>query len=134
MKIIIAVDYLCKTPHRRCLAGFWICLGFSICQRSEYIGFLNIPGLWICQGSEYASGYEYVNVLNIPPFKIYIRVTQGSEYAWISLKNSWICLIMPEHAGICVNMPKSVWMAFFTITHCNPLSRGTIVKIWFLLK
>ena len=105
--------------QRGSLTGFWICLGFWICQRSEYMGILNIPGLWICQGSEHASG------LNMSGFWIYhgskyARVTQGFEYAWIRLNNSWIWLIMPECPkifldGLC-----------FTFTHCNSLSKGTV--------
>ena len=36
-------------------------------------------------------------------------------------------LIMPEYAGICVNIVKSASMAFcFTFLHCNTLSNGTI--------
>ena len=29
---------------------------------------------------------------------------------------------MSEYAELCVNMPKSVWMAFVLLPHCNPLS------------
>ena len=52
-------------------------------------------------------------VLNMLGFWIhdsfkYVRVTQGSKYAWICLNNSWICLIIRQ----CVNVPKFVWMAF----------------------
>ena len=79
----------------------WICLWFWIFQGFEETRVLNKPGFWIYQGSEYASGSEF------------IRVTQGSEYAWICLiMFGWICLDMPEYAGICVNMPKSAWIAF----------------------
>ena len=65
---------------------------------------LNMPRLWIYQGS------EYTRVLNLPGFWIYqgseyVRIIQGSEYAWLCL-NVWIC----------VNMPKSIWMAF--VLHC----------------
>ena len=92
-KIIIAVNYLGKKFHRRCLTGFWICLGFWICQRSEYTGVSNIPGLLTCQGS------EYVRVLDIPRLYCkYARVTRGFEYAWICLNNSWISLMKPECA------------------------------------
>ena len=49
-----------------------------------------------------------------------VRVTQGSKYAWIYLNNFSICLVKPECAYICLN-------GFcFTLTHCNPLSKGTI--------
>ena len=88
----------------------------------------SIVDVW--QDSEYVSGSEYHTildmslVLNVPQFWIYPRVLnmpldlnmpgfsiyqsseyskvmQGSEYAWL----------IPEHTGICVNMPKSAWMA-----------------------
>ena len=119
MEIIIAVNYLCKTPHRRCLTGFWICLGFWKCQDSE---FLKIPGFWIYQCCEHARALNMLLVLNMSECWIYhgfkyTRVTQGSEYVCIWLSNSWICLIMPEYAGICVNMHKSVWMVFFLQLH-----------------
>ena len=79
-----------------------------------------------CRGSEYASGSKYVKVLEIPQFEI----CQGKTGFRICLNNSWICLIMPECALICLS-------GFcFKFTHCNPLSKGTIefslkVKIWF---
>ena len=48
---------------------------------------LNMPESCICKGSEY------------------VKVIQGSEYAWI-----W--MIMPEYAGVYVNMRKAARMAF----------------------
>ena len=128
MKIIIAVNYLYKTLHRRCLTEFWISLGIWICQGSE---FLNIPGFWIYQSWEHTRVLNMLLVLSMSGYWIYhgfkyTRFTQGSEYAWIWLSNSWICYIMPEYAGICMNMHKSVWMGFFTIMDSNPLSKGTI--------
>ena len=78
-------------------------------------GVLNKPGFWIYQGSEYASGYEFARVLNtrlvlnLPGFWI----CQGYTGFWICLiMSGWICLDMSEYAGICVNMPKSAWIAF----------------------
>ena len=53
---------------------------FYIYQSTEYTRVLNMPGFWICQATEYT------------------WVTQASECAWISLVNSWICLIMSEYA------------------------------------
>ena len=47
---------------------------------------LNKLGLEICKGSECT------------------RVTQGSEYEWIWMNNSWICLIMPKYAWIYLNI------------------------------
>ena len=46
-KIIIAVDYFCKTFRCRCLTGFPIYLGFWICHGSEYVRVLNMPRFWI---------------------------------------------------------------------------------------
>ena len=77
-----------------------------------------MSGSWIYQGPEYASGSEYARVLNKPGFWIshgseYVRVTQGSEYAWICLiMSDWICLDLSKYAVICTNMPKSAWVAF----------------------
>ena len=62
--------------------------GYEYDSDFEYASVLNIPGLWICLGSEYASGTEYVRAMDIPWF--YVRVTQGSEYVWICLNNSWM--------------------------------------------
>ena len=77
-------------------------LAFWIYGGCEYGRVLNIPGLWKCYVSKYA------------------RVTQGFEYAWICLNNSWICLIMSKCPYICLN-------GFcFTFTHCNSLSKRTI--------
>ena len=58
--------------------------------------------------SEYVSHSEYASVLNILQF----WVCPGSEYSWIYLTDSWICLIMARYATIFVNMPKSAWMTF----------------------
>ena len=35
-------------PGYQIFKNFPICLGFWICQRSEYSGVLNVPGFWIC--------------------------------------------------------------------------------------
>ena len=95
------------------ISGPWICLWFWICQSFEQTRVLIKPGFWIYQVSEYASGYARVLnrrlVLNLPGFWI----CQGYTGFWIYLIMSrWICLGMCEYAGICVNMPKSAWMAF----------------------
>ena len=62
--------------------------GFGMNQASE------------CQVSEYASGSEYA------------RISQASECVRIIPEYVLWSLNMSAHAGICVNMPKSVWMAF----------------------
>ena len=56
--------------------------------------FLSIQGFWVNESSEYA------------------RVTKGSEYAWKVPEYFWLCLNITKYAGVYVNMPKSVWMAF----------------------
>ena len=56
-------------------------------------------GFW--KVSEYASGSEYVRVVNIYIPGFWIRqLYTGSEYAWMSLNNSWICLIISECIGL----------------------------------
>ena len=79
---------------------------------------LNIPRFWVCLWFWKCKGSEDSE---------HACATQGSEYVWICLKSSWICLIMPqyvwiyqgcEYAGIYASKPKSTWMAFvlhFTI-------------------
>ena len=52
-------------------------------------------------------GCEYAVVLNMSVFWIYhsfnyVRVAQGSKYAWI----------IPGYILLCLNVPKFVWMAF----------------------
>ena len=81
-----------KALHHRCLTRFWVWLQF-----------------WMCQNSEYASRFEYVRILNIPEFWIYQDNT-GFKICLIVPGYVWICLNMRER--ICVNMPKSPWMAF----------------------
>ena len=44
-------------------------------------------------------------------------------YGWVIPGYALLSLIMPEYARICINL--SEWV-FFTITHSNPLSKGTI--------
>ena len=57
-------------------------------------------------------------ILNIPWFWICLGYTRF----WICLNNFWTCLNMPEYVEICVNVPKSAWMAFGFLSHCNPMS------------
>ena len=71
---------------KRFIVDVW--QGYEYDSDFEYVSVLNIPGLWICQGSEYASGTEYVRAMDTPWF--YVRVTQGCEYVWICLNNSWM--------------------------------------------
>ena len=127
-KIIIICEnnYRCwlfsQNANQRCWTWFWINLEFWIYQCSKYTGALNKRRFWMYQGSEYAFDAEYVRVLDIP---------QSTCQGYTGLRIcSWICL----------NMQKSSWVAFFTFTHCNPLSKGAInifsivaVSIWFFI-
>ena len=84
--------YVSEYPRVLKSPGFWICLWFWMCQNFEYTRLLsmplvsNIPGFWLWQCSEY------------------VRVTQGSEYAWIIPEYAWLCLNISECAWICLNM------------------------------
>ena len=85
-------DRILNMPQSLNMPSFWIYGGFWIYQTCK------------CRGSEYASGFEYVSVLDMSMFWMhhgskYARVTQGFEYPWICLNNSWICLIMPYLIG-----------------------------------
>ena len=128
-------NYFCKMLYHRYLTAFWIWLRFSTCQGSQHTWVLNIPGFaicpwfsicqssectripnmpefWIYQCSEYAPGSQYCRVLNMP----------DSQYAWIIPEYmsdyAWIGPNIPGYVGICVNMPKSAWMAFtFSLLH-----------------
>ena len=53
---------------------------------------LNMAGSWIYQGSEYT------------------KVTQASGCAWISLNNSWKCVIISEYPWVCQNIPAYAWI------------------------
>ena len=101
---------LCMPPvlnipgFRRCFCR-WMCQSFGCTRVLNMPLVLNMTGFWIYQSSEYA------------------RVTQGSEYAWIISEYAWICLIIvnvPEYAGKCMNIPKSVWIAFFSPFPTSP--------------
>ena len=62
---------------------------------------LNMPTFWIYGGSEHTicQGSGYTTVLNMPGLH---RVLKTLEYA----------RIIPGYAWSCLNVPKSVWMAF----------------------
>ena len=102
--MITTINYFCRTLHRRCLTGFWICPRFSVCRgskyasRSEYARVLNIPRFWICFWFSVCQDSEYV------------RFTWSSKCAWIIPEYAWLYLNLPEYK--CVNMTKSAWRAF----------------------
>ena len=96
-----------------------------------------IVDVW--QHSEFDSDFEYVSVLNIRGFWIYQachnarflgRPLNMSELHRVlnmpqCLNDSWICVIMPECAWICLN-------GFcFTFTHWNYRLFYWKVKVWF---
>ena len=134
-KIIIVLNYFCKTLHCICFRGFWICQGFEYTrvmnhQCSEYTTILNIPRFWISFWFWICKG------LIIPRFWIYqgselqeVWICHGSEYPsdfeyarvlnisgsciWQGYTGFWKCLNMPElflkvpnYAWICLNMTK----------------------------
>ena len=77
---------------------------------------LNMPGFSIAENSEYISGSACAIVLVMPAFWIYqsfeyASVTHGSKCAWIIPEYDWI-LNMTKYTWICVNLPKSAWVAF----------------------
>ena len=45
-------------------------------------------------------------VLNMPGLHTVLGMPE------CTMHNFWICLIMLEYTGICVNMPKRAWVAF----------------------
>ena len=91
--MFVAIKIICKMLQHNWLTRFWIYQVY-----------------WIFQGSEYASGSEDPTV------------TQGSEYVWVCLKNSWVTLNMPEYAWLsdCARIP-------FNIPHC------TLVALFYML-
>ena len=100
---LILRKYFPLTIFTKC---FIIDVWYSRCLNKHWI--LNMPEFWIYwgpgwiyQGSEYVSDFECVRVLNIPCLWI-CQVIQGFEYTWI----------IPGYAWLCLNVPKSVWMAF----------------------
>ena len=91
------------------MPGFWLKKGSEYTRVVNMPLVLKMPGFWIYQGSEYATGSEVAKVLNKQGFWI----CQGYTGFWICLNMSaCMCLHMAEYAEICMNMPKSAWMAF----------------------
>ena len=92
------------------ITGFWTGVGIQLWEGTECSRIPNMPGFCICE--------SYIRLwiclfLNMPGLRIwqgcgYARVTQGSEYAWISFhngSNALICLNNAEYAWICLNVP-----------------------------
>ena len=48
----------------------------------------------------------------------------------------WICLNMRDYAGICVNVPRSVWMAFVLHFSCGYITLHVVTysKVYKRLK
>ena len=84
---------------------------------------LNMLGFWLYQGSERVCGSEYTRVLNMTMLH--------KLYTWIGVNYSWICLNMHEYAKICVNMPKTAWMAFYVFVSIEILCLVERVVIYF---
>ena len=96
---------------------------------------LNIPAFWIYGGSEYTSVLNMLLVLNMSGFWIYhgskdAIVTQGFEYAWMCLNNSWICLIIPMFLNLSEWLLFYIYLVSFLIRR-NHRSFSWKVKIWF---
>ena len=139
------------------MTGFWICIRFSTCHSSEYVGFqyprvlnmlltFNLPGLWIYMNTKYTRvlimslvlnilGFwiyqnpTYLRVLNMPLVLIMPGLQRVVSNAWIWLINSWICLNMQ-------NTPEYAWIWLnnfcFTCPHCNHLAaymQGYLIQL-----
>ena len=83
-KIITAFKCFRITLHLKSLRGCWICVGFQICQGSEYSRIINMPvfwisritkrlpilvnmaGFWICVEMQLWKRSKYSRILNIP--------------------------------------------------------------------
>ena len=92
----------------------WICLNRnSEYAHTKYAKILNLTKFWIWQGSQYGSVSQHSEypeyslfdrvlniswVLNMPVFWIWKlgRVLNMSQYSWICLDWTWICLKMSE--------------------------------------
>ena len=77
------------------MSVFWLYQGHEYASGSEYGRVLSKPGFWISQVSEYTKVLNMHLVMNLPGFWVhvwfwicqgseYVRVTLGSEYAWIA--------------------------------------------------
>ena len=76
---------------------------------------VNAPEFWICLWFWICQGFEYTRVLNVSLVLSMSRfwICKGYTGFGISLDSPEWFRNMPECAGICVNMPKTVWMAFY---------------------
>ena len=100
-KLILRNYFLLTIFIKRFIVDVW----HHWCLNKTWI--LNIPEFWLYRGSEYTRVLNLFLILNVLGFWIYhsskyAGVTQGFEYV----------LIIPEYAWLCLNEPKSVWMAF----------------------
>ena len=97
-------------------------LEFWISHNSEYARILNMPlvvsmvGFWICLWFSIYQGSKYA------------RFTQGPEYTWICLNNSWICLIMLGYVWICLNIHQYAWICLSGF--CFPCPHGNHLFTW----
>ena len=96
-----------QNTNRRCWTGFWISLGFWICQCSEYTKALNKPrfwmnmlGLWICFWCWIYEGSGHATV-NMPRLH---RVLNMPKYVWTIHEYVWLCLNI-------LNLPE--WLLFY---------------------
>ena len=95
---------------KRFIVDVW--QGSEYASDFEYASVLNIPAFWTYQVCEYARVLNMLMVLNMSGFWIYnsfkyVRVTESFEYAWI----------IPGYVWLCLNVPRSVWIAFVSYLH-----------------
>ena len=83
------INYFRKTLYCEGLTGFWICLGFWKCQRSEFTKVMNITRFWICFWLWTCQSSGYTTALNMPGLH---RVLNIPEYVWIIPGYAWMCL------------------------------------------
>ena len=142
-KIIIAFNYFHPTFHLQSLRGFWITVGFEICQVSEYSRIVNmlefwisrvtqglpisvnITGFWIGVGMQLWKASEYSRIRNIPSFCI----CEGYTRFWIWLNNAWINC---SHYGKVLNMPDQSFTRFWICLSfyiCQGLEFGKAVNM-----
>ena len=82
-KIIVALNYFCNTLYLKSLGEYWICIEFSVCQRSEYSRIVNMPGFWVSKVTQGLRIFE-----NLAGFWICVGCNYGRV---LSFPGSRIC-------------------------------------------
>ena len=123
-KIIVAFNYFHKILHLKSLRGFWIYVGFWICQDSDYSRVFNMPGFrisrvmqglsifvnmkrfWVGIGMQLWKGSEYSRIPNMSDFYICKYYTGF----WIWLNNARINC---SDYGSVLNIPDQSFTGFW---------------------